>query len=223
MALILLLRTSAQRIKVTATKSGQDAGVQARCVAPSPALGRPSGADHEEQQPELIGLDATRSWRFRGPSCPRSRPDLSRRRRPALKPLFSRVVRSVAWNAVRCCGFRSRAARWAMLENRRLVRPGATSSGRHPNSTPQTPSRVRPNPDHPRRREVARRYCVARNTPCLAGTSPLSVPRRAVFRHSQQNNRSKSACSAPNIESPDVLSARKHPCRGSYRRVSPGR
>ena len=121
------------------------------------------------------------------------------------------------------CGCRSRAARWAMLENRRLVRPGATSSGRHPNSTPQTPSRVRPNPDHPRRREVARRYCVARNTPCLAGTSPLSVPRRAVFRHSQQNNSSKSAWFAPNIKDSDVLSARKHPCRGSYRRVSPGR
>jgi hypothetical protein len=27
-------------------------------VAPSPALGRPSGADHEEQQPGLVGLDA---------------------------------------------------------------------------------------------------------------------------------------------------------------------
>ena len=170
-----------KRRKVPATKTGQDAGVQARCVAPSPALGRPSGADHEEQQPELIGLDATRSWRFRGPFCPRSRPDSSPQRRPALKPLFSRVVRSVAWNAVRCCGFRSRAARWAMLENRRLVRPGATSSGRHPNSTPQTPSRVRPNPDHPRRREVARRYCVARNTPCLAATSPLSGPAVRFF------------------------------------------
>jgi hypothetical protein len=37
------------RIKVTATKSGQDAVVRGRCVAPSPALGRPSGADHEAQ------------------------------------------------------------------------------------------------------------------------------------------------------------------------------
>jgi hypothetical protein len=50
-----------------------------------------------------------------------------------------------------------------------------------PNSTPQTPSRVRPNPDHPRRREVARRYCVARNTPCLAATSPLSGPAVRFF------------------------------------------
>ena len=50
-----------------------------------------------------------------------------------------------------------------------------------PNSTPQTPCRVRPNPDHPRRREVARRYCVARNTPCLAATSPLSGPAVRFF------------------------------------------
>ena len=35
----------------------------------------------------------------------------SRRRRPALKPLFLRAVRTVAWNAVRGCGCRSRAAR----------------------------------------------------------------------------------------------------------------
>ena len=40
---------------MTATKSRQDAGVGGQCVAPSPALRRPSGADHEEQQP---GLDA---------------------------------------------------------------------------------------------------------------------------------------------------------------------
>ncbi len=45
-----------------------------------------------------------RWWRCRGASCPRSRPDLSRRRRPVLKPLFSRAVRTVAWNAVRGFG-----------------------------------------------------------------------------------------------------------------------
>jgi len=61
---------------------------------------RPSGADHEEQQPEPIGLDAARWWRWRGASCPRSRPGFSCRRRPVLKPLFSRAVRTVAWNAV---------------------------------------------------------------------------------------------------------------------------
>jgi hypothetical protein len=64
---------------------------------------RPSGADHEEQPPELIGLDAARSWRCRGASCPHSRPDLSRRLEPALKPLCSRAVRTVAWNPVRGC------------------------------------------------------------------------------------------------------------------------
>jgi hypothetical protein len=42
---------------------------------------RPSGADHEEHPPELIALDATRSWRCRRASYPRSRPDFSRRRR----------------------------------------------------------------------------------------------------------------------------------------------
>jgi hypothetical protein len=47
----------------------------------------------------------------RGASSPRSRPDVSRRLEPALKPLFSRAVRTVAWNAVRGCGCRSRAAR----------------------------------------------------------------------------------------------------------------
>ena len=40
-----------------------------------------------------------------------SRPGFSRRRRPALKPLFSRAVRTVAWNAVRGCGCRCRATR----------------------------------------------------------------------------------------------------------------
>ena len=33
-------------------------GLEGRCVAPSPALGRPRGADHAEQQPGLVGLDA---------------------------------------------------------------------------------------------------------------------------------------------------------------------
>ena len=114
---------------MTATKSGQDAGVQARCVAPSPALGRPSGADHEEQPPELIGLDATRSWRCRGPFCPRSRPDFSPRRMPALKPLFSRAVRTVAWNAVRGCGCRSPTARRA-TPGRMPGRHGHARAGR---------------------------------------------------------------------------------------------
>jgi hypothetical protein len=72
---------------------------------------RLSGADHEEQQSGLVGMDATLSSRCRGASYPRSRPDFSRWRRMVLKPLFSRVVRTVAWNAIRCCGCRSRAAR----------------------------------------------------------------------------------------------------------------
>ena len=45
-----------------------------------------------------------RWWGCRGASCPRSRPDLSRWLEPALKPLFSRAVRTVAWNAVRGFG-----------------------------------------------------------------------------------------------------------------------
>ena len=45
-----------------------------------------------------------RWWRCRGASRPRSRPGFSCRRRPALKPLFSRAVRTVAWNAVRGFG-----------------------------------------------------------------------------------------------------------------------
>jgi hypothetical protein len=49
-------------------------------------------ADHEEQPPELVGLDAVRSWRCRGASYPRSRPNFSRWLEPALKPLFSRAV-----------------------------------------------------------------------------------------------------------------------------------
>jgi len=61
-----------------------------------------------------------RSWRCRGAPCPRSRPDLSRRRRPALKPLFSRAVGIVAWNAVRGCGCRSRAVRRATSESCRI-------------------------------------------------------------------------------------------------------
>ena len=77
---------------------------------------RPSGADHEEQYPGLVGLDATLASRCRGASYPRSRPDLSRARRPVLKPLFSRAVRTVAWNAVRGCGCRSRAARLSVPE-----------------------------------------------------------------------------------------------------------
>ena len=65
---------------------------------------RPSGADHEEQQPEPIGLDAARSWRCRGASCPRSRPDLSRRLEPALKPLLSRAVGILAFSRLRTSG-----------------------------------------------------------------------------------------------------------------------
>ena len=72
--------------------------------------------DHEERPPGPIGLYAARSWRCRGASCPRSRPDLSRRRRPALKPLCSRAVRTVAWDPVRGCGCRSRAARLSVPE-----------------------------------------------------------------------------------------------------------
>ena len=34
---------------------------------------RPGGPDHEEQPPELVGLDAARSWRCRGASYPRSK------------------------------------------------------------------------------------------------------------------------------------------------------
>ena len=49
----------------------------------------------------LAGLDATLASRCRGASYPRSRPGFSRWRRPALKPLFSRAVRTVAWNAIR--------------------------------------------------------------------------------------------------------------------------
>ena len=56
-----------------------------------------------------VGLDTARPWRSRGASYPRSRPDFSRRRRPALKPLFSRAVRTVARNAIRGCGCRCRA------------------------------------------------------------------------------------------------------------------
>jgi hypothetical protein len=82
---------------------------------------RPSGADHEGQPPELVGLDAARSWRCRGASYPRSRPDFSRWLEPALKPLFSRAVRTVAWNAVGGCGCRSRAAD-------RAVRRGVSGS-----------------------------------------------------------------------------------------------
>gem|GEM_PF-7010011 len=67
--------------------------------------------DHEEQQPEPVGLDADQLWRFRGASYPRSRPDLSRQRRPVLKPPFSRAVRTVAWNAVRGCGCRAASGR----------------------------------------------------------------------------------------------------------------
>jgi len=77
---------------------------------------RTGGADHEEQQPGLAGLDATLASSCRGASYPRSRPDVSRRRRPALIPLFSRAVRTVARNAVRGCGCRWRAARRATPE-----------------------------------------------------------------------------------------------------------
>jgi hypothetical protein len=77
---------------------------------------RPSSEDHEEQQPGLAWLDATLASRCRGASYPRSKPGFSRRRRPALKPLFSRVVRSVAWNAVRGYGYRCRAARLSVPE-----------------------------------------------------------------------------------------------------------
>ena len=77
---------------------------------------RPSVTDHEEQQPELAGPYAARPWRRRGASYPRSRPDFCRRRRPALKPLFSRAVRTVAWDPVRGCGCRSRAARLSVPE-----------------------------------------------------------------------------------------------------------
>ena len=72
--------------------------------------------DHEEQQPEPVGLDADQLWRFRGASYPRSRPDLSRQRRPVLEPPFSRAVRTVAWDPVRGCGCRSRAVRRATPE-----------------------------------------------------------------------------------------------------------
>jgi hypothetical protein len=104
---------------------------------------RPSRADHEEQPPELVGLDAVRSWRCRGATYPRSRLDFSRRRRTALKPLFSRAVRTVAWNVVRGCGCRSRSARQATAE--RLP-------GRH------RPARVLPSrsADHGRERRAAR-------------------------------------------------------------------
>jgi hypothetical protein len=43
-------------------------------------------------------------------------PDFSRRLEPALKPLCLRAVRTVAWNAVRGCGYRCRAARRATTE-----------------------------------------------------------------------------------------------------------
>jgi hypothetical protein len=72
---------------------------------------RPGGADHKEQQLGSIGMDATRSWVCRRASYPRSRPDFSRRRRAALKPLSSRAVRTVAWDPIRGCECRSRAAR----------------------------------------------------------------------------------------------------------------
>ncbi len=77
---------------------------------------RPCGADHEEQPPELAGPYAARSWRFRGASYPRSRSNFSRWRRPALKPPFSRAVRTVASDPVRGCGCRARAARLSVPE-----------------------------------------------------------------------------------------------------------
>jgi hypothetical protein len=83
---------------------------------------RPSGTGHEEQQPEPVGLDADRLWRFRGASYPRSRPDFSCRRRPVLKPLFLRAVRTVTWDPVRGCECRSRAVRRATSESRRIRR-----------------------------------------------------------------------------------------------------
>jgi len=76
----------------------------------------PSGADHEELPPELVRPYAALPWRCRGASCPRSRPDFSRRLEPSLKPLFSRAVHTVAWNDVRGCGCRCRAARLSVPE-----------------------------------------------------------------------------------------------------------
>ncbi len=58
----------------------------------------------EEQPPELIGLDATRSWRCRRASYPRSRPDFSPRLKPALKPLFLRAVRTVITRLMEAAG-----------------------------------------------------------------------------------------------------------------------
>ena len=77
---------------------------------------RPSGADHEEQpqswsgwmRPDGGGAEVLPVHAHgRGLSC---------RRRPALKPLFSRAVRTVAWDAVRGCGCRCRAARLSVPE-----------------------------------------------------------------------------------------------------------
>ena len=87
------------------------------------------------------GLDAVRSWSCRGTSYPRSRPDFSRRRRPALKPLFSRAVHTVAWNAASGCGYRSRAARPATLE-RRCGRKWTWASSRRPGPIPTSSSTI---------------------------------------------------------------------------------
>ena len=119
---------------------------------------RPSGADHEEQPAGLAGLDATLASRCRGASYPRSRPDFSRRRRPVLKPLFSRVVRSVAWNAVRGYGYRCRAARLSVPE--RL--PGRRGPGR------ALPSR---SAGHGRERRAVVR-AVRRDVPGSSGSAP---------------------------------------------------
>jgi len=50
---------------------------------------RLSEGNHEEPQPGLVALDAALTWRCREASYPRSRPDFSRQRRPASKPLFA--------------------------------------------------------------------------------------------------------------------------------------
>ena len=136
---------------------------------------RPISEDHEEQEPGLAGLDATLASRCRGASYPRSRPGSSRWLEPALKPLFSRAVRTVAWNAIRGCGCRCRAARrvtpekspgrrgpartlpsrWAGRGRERLAEEPETRD----HLTPLTPSIPAPSPTLSRPSPASRARC----------------------------------------------------------------
>jgi hypothetical protein len=98
---------------------------------------RPSGADHDQQQPGLAGLDATLASRSRRASYPRSRLNYSRWCRPALKPLFSRAVRTAPEASSRSATFHfpcrptvsPACSRWPPSKR-------ASSDGWPPNSRP---------------------------------------------------------------------------------------